>query len=416
MEASRNRAYYINDSHLPPSTQHQLQIDIETHPTWVFADIYNSNPLLYGEVRSSLYRSGENRFRYLKKLKETRPDRYWALYASANTHSVSDPEDESSEEEESDEEEYQELDDEEEDNEEEDDEEEDNEQEDNKQEEDEDEFEQPLTMASISTPSTRKKFKPGQAQRMIASLLQQSGGDMFDSIEEAKKFVYGKFAESKTCIYLSLLPSHSHIVVLCSILSDNDYILVDTSDPARYENYQFKSFTHVGKLDDGKRYNFKQLEATIGSVDARDFDEIHMQGWSRLICKGTALLLFLPKVSRELLVDRIKELKGKSSLTAFEAVATWVITNDLFRLKLVDFNGAKCNANLGSKDILTKDQRVKIFLQLVDSQVVTECGTKIVKKSVGYVRFNVVSEEPESLEVGKTEDHSREDALKGCDD
>jgi hypothetical protein len=83
---------------LEPELQNQLLKDINDNPTLTFKGIYDLNPDPYGTVRSKRYRAGENRFNYLKKLKEREPDRYWTLYASANTQGTTDPEDLSSEE------------------------------------------------------------------------------------------------------------------------------------------------------------------------------------------------------------------------------------------------------------------------------------------------------------------------------
>jgi hypothetical protein len=68
---------------LPPH-QAQLLRDLEAYSDLSCRDICDLRPEVYGELYSSLRRSTQNKYQYLKGLKKTRPDHYWKLYSRAS--------------------------------------------------------------------------------------------------------------------------------------------------------------------------------------------------------------------------------------------------------------------------------------------------------------------------------------------
>jgi hypothetical protein len=72
----------------PSSSFHaQLLRDIEANPLLSCKDLCNRRPQVYGTASSSLCRSVQNKFRYLKGLKASRPDQYWKVYTKATAFS-----------------------------------------------------------------------------------------------------------------------------------------------------------------------------------------------------------------------------------------------------------------------------------------------------------------------------------------
>jgi hypothetical protein len=72
-----------------PPFQAQLFRDIEAHSSLSCKEICNQRPEVYGTTSSSIRRAVQNKFRYLKELKKSRPDQYWKQYARATAPAIS---------------------------------------------------------------------------------------------------------------------------------------------------------------------------------------------------------------------------------------------------------------------------------------------------------------------------------------
>lgn len=82
--SSKNRNRASHSPILPRSSQAQLLRDLEAYPHFACKDICDRCPEVYGEVRSSLRGATQQKYRYLKGLKKTRPNTYWKLYSRAS--------------------------------------------------------------------------------------------------------------------------------------------------------------------------------------------------------------------------------------------------------------------------------------------------------------------------------------------
>jgi len=176
-------------------------------------------------------------------------------------------------------------------------------------------------------------------------------------------------------------------------------------------------------MDDGKKWDVTQLEISIDDIDIRDFHDVYQKLWPRTVCGGEGLLVYIPMSPRHMIEDRPKKIEDNATANdrraiTYKTMGTSILNEEngvQYRPILFLFGNMTCSGNLKSQLYPTKDQAVKLYIDPVDTQIKREGHVYESKHQIGYIRLNIVSEKPKSLEVGNKIEHSLQDAMKGCD-
>lgn len=219
--------------------------------------------------------------------------------------------------------------------------------------------------------------------------------------------------------------------------SEKDIIYVNHNDPYKDRGFEVFAFHKIADFN-SIPHLVTQMEIAFDSIDLRDFDDVYKRYPPRLVCAGNALFMYVPLSKRHMLVERPDVIAVKAaavaqkSATAYhgiifdcavksKAMATNILDAGnglLLRPMLFVFeDDVTCSGNLLSKDFPTKDQKIKVYLEPLKVKTKAKSGSAEIETDlcIGYVRLNVVSIAPKPLMISNSDEHSCDDAFKGCD-